>query len=58
MEVSSVWKPFVDGKIPGGFDSRVHPFLLASAIANSEGNYLEIDGIPDFRSTQLHFFWN
>ncbi|MCG3670621.1 RloB family protein [Aliarcobacter butzleri] len=42
MEVSKNWKPFVNRKISGGFDSRKHPILIKDAISNSKEKYNSI----------------
>ena len=47
-------KNFVDAMIPGGFDSRKHPALLATAISNASANYHEQNEMPDVFSTEVY----
>lgn len=53
LEKYASLKNFVDAMIPGGFDSRKHPALLALAISNASANYHEQDGMPDLFSTEV-----
>ena len=53
LEKYASLKNFVDAMIPGGFDSRKHPALLALAISNASANYHEQDGIPNLFSTEV-----
>ena len=36
MEISDNWKPFLNKKIAGGFNSRKHPVLIKTAIENAK----------------------
>ena len=47
-------KRYVDGKIPGGFDSRKMPVRLGDAINNSEKLYSEKNGEPDKYTTEVY----
>ena len=47
-------KQYVDGKIPGGFDSRKMPVRLGDAINNSEKLYSEKNGEPDKYTTEVY----
>lgn len=40
MEVSKKWKTFLNAKVSGGFDSRKHPVLIATAIDNAKNKYI------------------
>ena len=40
--------------IPGGFDSRKHPELVATAIRNASANYHEQNEMPDVFSTEVY----
>ena len=54
VEEFSSLKNFVDAMIPGGFDSRKHPALLATAISNASANYHEQNEMPDVFSTEVY----
>ena len=54
VEEFSSLKNFVDAMIPGGFDSRKHPALLATAISNASANYHEQNEMPDLFSTEVY----
>ena len=53
LEKYASLKNFVDAMIPGGFDSRKHPALLALAISNASANYHEQDGFPNLFATEV-----
>ena len=36
IEISKNWKPFLDSKIPGGFNSKKHPIYIENAIKNAK----------------------
>ncbi|MFA5698820.1 MAG: RloB family protein [Sphaerochaeta sp.] len=47
------WKQYVNSNIPGGFDSKKHPVLLATAIANAEAHFKSNDDGPLYGSTEM-----
>ena len=49
----SHWKNLVNELIPGGFDSRRHPFLINEAITNAKNNFAEEKGFPKYACTKV-----
>ena len=45
MEISDNWKPFLNAKIAGGFNSKKHPILVNTAIENAKKVFDESMGI-------------
>ncbi|MCH3918151.1 MAG: RloB family protein [Spirochaetia bacterium] len=55
MQDSTGWKHVVDAKVPGGFDSRKHPLLLADAIDHAKQNFIKTDtGEVCYGSTEVY----
>ena len=48
------WKPFLNKKLPGGFDFRKHPIYLKEAITNAEKHYQTIENTPTVGSTDVY----
>ena len=53
IECSAEWKTFLNRAVRGGFDSRKHPGLIATAITNAESNFTQILGEPDIACTEV-----
>jgi hypothetical protein len=51
MNIPDKWKPFLNKKIPGGFDSRKHPIFIKTAIENAKDKFN--DSI-DIGSTEVY----
>ena len=41
MNISKKWKPFLNQKVSGGFDSRKHPVFIDNAIKNAKSKFEE-----------------
>jgi hypothetical protein len=54
LKICSEWKTFVNETIPGGFDSRKHPLLIADAIINAESMFERDQEEPKLGSTEVY----
>jgi len=47
------WKDHVNARIPGGFDSRKHPLLIADAVVHAETHFQSIEKNVSYGSTEV-----
>lgn len=54
VKACNSFKDYVNGKILGGFDSRIMPIYIENAITNSKANYATNDDGPSKYSTEVY----
>lgn len=52
-QVAENWKSFLDGFVPGGFNSRKHPIMVASAIHNAREHFSPDGELPEAGTTEV-----